>query len=54
MLSQAGKSFLVLPFTSFFSIFIEEKMNDLPILQNNRYNFYCISFQSEENNTGFS
>ena len=37
----ADISFLALSFPSFFSIFIKEKMNNLPILLNNRYNFYC-------------
>ncbi len=44
MLSLADISFLALSFPSFFSIFIEVKMNDLPILQNNTYNFYCKVF----------
>ena len=52
MLSLAVNSDFVLSFTSFFSIFIKEKMNNLPILQNNKYNFYCRVFSLKKINPG--
>ncbi len=52
MLSLAGNSDFLLSFISFFSIFIKVKMNNLPILQNNRYNFYCRVFSLKKINPG--